>query len=153
MNIDELREELIIDEGKRLDVYMCTGDPPKATVGIGHMIRDADPESSLAVGDTITEERCQELFDEDIEGVIEDCDRLIRNFPLLEPEAQKICANMMFNLGMNRLGKFNNFLNALNEDPPNYTLAASEMRDSRWYRQVTNRAERLARRMEDLDRG
>ena len=151
MNIDELREELEIDEGKRLDIYMCTAD--KATVGIGHMIRADDPEAALAVGDTITEERCQELFDEDIEGVIEDCDRLIRNFPLLEPEAQKICANMMFNLGINRLGKFNNFLNALNEDPPNYTLAAAEMRDSRWYRQVTNRAERLARRMEHLDRG
>jgi len=151
MNIDQLREELIIDEGKRLDVYICTAS--KATVGIGHMIRADDPEAALEVGDTITEERCQELFDQDIEGVIEDCDRLIRNFPLLEPEAKKICANMMFNLGVNRLGLFTNMLNALNEEPPNYRLAAVEMRDSRWYRQVKNRAERLAQRMEDLDRG
>jgi len=150
MNIDQLREELIIDEGKRLDVYMCTGDPPKATVGIGHMIRSDDPEAALEVGDTITEQRCQELFDEDIEGVLEDCDRLIKNFPILEPEAQLIIANMMFNLGLPRLSKFNNFLNALNEQPPNYQLAAVEMRDSRWHRQLPMRSTRLIKRMEAL---
>ena len=148
MNIDQLREELIIDEGKRLDVYMCTAD--KATVGIGHMIRSDDPEACLEVGDTITEQRCQELFDEDIEGVLEDCDRLIKNFPILEPEAQLIIANMMFNLGLPRLSKFNNFLNALNEQPPNYQLAAVEMRDSRWHRQLPMRSTRLIKRMEAL---
>ena len=148
MNLDQLREELTIDEGKRLDVYMCTAD--KATVGIGHMIRANDPEAALAVGDTITEERCQELFDEDIEGVIEDCDRLIKNFPILEPEAQLIIANMMFNLGLPRLSKFNNFLNALNEQPPNYQLAAVEMRDSRWHRQLPQRSTRLIKRMESI---
>ena len=32
----------------------------------------------------------------------------------------------------------------------NYAKAAEEMRDSRWYNQVYNRAERLAKRMEAI---
>jgi len=57
-------------------------------------------------------------------------------------------ANMMFNLGLPRFSKFRKTIN--NIISKNYKKAAEEMRDSRWYRQVTNRAERLALRMEAI---
>ena len=55
---------------------------------------------------------------------------------------------MMFNLGRTRLSKFKNMRTAIdNED---WTTAATEGRDSRWFRQVGNRAERLMERLENV---
>ena len=55
---------------------------------------------------------------------------------------------MMFNLGRPRLSKFKNMKKAL--DKRDWKLAAVEGRDSLWYRQVSNRAERLMTRMENV---
>jgi hypothetical protein len=55
---------------------------------------------------------------------------------------------MMFNLGRPRLSKFKNMKKAL--DNGNWQLAAVEGEDSLWYRQVTNRAERLMTRLENV---
>ena len=55
---------------------------------------------------------------------------------------------MMFNLGRPRLSKFRNMKKAL--DKRDWKLAAVEGRDSLWYRQVSNRAERLMTRMENV---
>jgi lysozyme len=56
---------------------------------------------------------------------------------------------MLFNLGRPRLSKFKK-MNA-NLRNRNWTAAAIEGRDSRWYRQVGNRAERLMTRMENVN--
>ena len=53
--------------------------------------------------------------------------------------------NMAFNLGATRLAKFKNMHNMLSQHK--WKEAAAEGRDSRWYRQVTNRADRLVTRM------
>ena len=65
-------------------------------------------------------------------------------------EVQQILFNMMFNLGRPRLSKFKNmYLHLQNEDWAN---AAIEGRDSKWYRQVSNRAERLMVRLENVEK-
>jgi lysozyme len=68
------------------------------------------------------------------------------NFP---GEVKSILINMMFNLGRTRLGKFKKMNAAIKAG--DWEEAAKEGRDSLWYRQVTNRAERLMRRMELID--
>ena len=55
---------------------------------------------------------------------------------------------MMFNMGRPRLSGFKKFNAAIEEG--NWLEAAKEGRDSRWYNQVTNRAERLMVRLEHL---
>ena len=55
---------------------------------------------------------------------------------------------MMFNMGRTRLSKFKKMNAALIDG--DWKEAAKEGRDSRWYRQVTNRAERLMTRMENV---
>ena len=55
---------------------------------------------------------------------------------------------MMFNMGRTRLTKFRKHNAALQEG--DWKTAAIEGRDSRWYRQVTNRAERLMKRLEEV---
>jgi len=52
---------------------------------------------------------------------------------------------MMFNLGYPRLSKFKGMKQGV--DARDWNAAADEMVDSRWYHQVTNRAERLVQRM------
>ena len=52
---------------------------------------------------------------------------------------------MMFNLGYPRYSKFRKKIQAVIDK--DFKRAADEMRDSRWHRQVTKRAERLCERM------
>jgi lysozyme len=54
---------------------------------------------------------------------------------------------MMFNMGRPRLSKFKKMNAAVLEG--DWKTAAVEGRDSRWYDQVTNRAERLMKRLEE----
>ena len=71
MDINKLREELKIDEGVKYEIYLDHLSLP--TLGVGHLIKDTDPESGLPVGTVIEEERVNELFDEDIQDTIQEC--------------------------------------------------------------------------------
>ena len=97
MNIEQFREELKIDEGVKYEVYLDHLGLPAP--GIGHLIKETDPEHGLEVGTVISEERVNELFDEDIKVTISECEDLFNNFNDLPEEAQLILANMMFNMG------------------------------------------------------
>ena len=52
---------------------------------------------------------------------------------------------MMFNMGLTRLSKFKGMKRGV--DARDWNRAADERVDSVWYRQVTNRADRLVNRM------
>jgi lysozyme len=52
---------------------------------------------------------------------------------------------MCFNMGPGNLAKFQNMIAAL--EAQDYDLAAAEALDSRWAKQVGQRAERLAQRL------
>ena len=77
-----------------------------------------------------------------------DCQKLYSDFEELPEEAQQIIANMMFNLGRPRLTKFAGMKRGV--DARDWNSAADEMVDSRWYRQVGARAERLVKRMRNI---
>ena len=146
MNLDILRKQLEIDEGVKHDIYLDHLGYP--TFGIGHLITKADPESGQAVGTTVSDERVQSAFETDVVSVIEDCKKLYDDFDELPEEAQQIIANMMFNMGRTRLSKFRGMKRGV--DARDWNAAADEMVDSRWYRQVTNRADRLVQRMRSV---
>ena len=147
MNMEKLQEELENDEGVKYEVYNDHLGYP--TFGIGHLVRSIDPESGCEVGTSVTEHRVNEAFDEDIKTVLEDCERLYPfSFFDLPEEVQLIIANMMFNMGYSRLSKFVSMHRAV--EVKDWNTAADEMVDSRWYRQVTNRAKRLVERMRNV---
>ena len=146
MDIEKLREELEADEGCKYVTYKCTAD--KLTFGIGHMVLESDPEYNQPVGTAVSADRVTECFDKDIESVIEDCNRLYSDFDDLPEEVQLIVANMMFNLGLPTLSKFKNMKKHI--DDKDWELAASEMENSRWARQLPNRSGRLIDRMRIL---
>ena len=143
MDTDKLKRELEADEGCVYSVYLDHLDLP--TFGIGHLIRKNDPEYGLEVGAAVSSERVLEAFEEDIQVVLDDCENLYQDFGDLPEEVQMIIANMMINLGYPRLSKFKGMKAGV--DARDWQKAADEMVDSRWYKQVTNRAERLVQRM------
>ena len=140
MDITALEKQLPIDEGKSLKVYLDTEGLP--TVGIGHLVR---PEDNLKLGDVITEERCSQLFKQEVDIAVKSCYKLIPNFTNCPEEVKQIVCNMMFNLGPTRLAGFKKFLAAIKAK--NYQEAANQMESSKWYKQVGDRSKRLVRRM------
>jgi len=146
MNIEQLRKELEVDEGVKYEIYNDHLGYP--TFGIGHLVRDTDPEAGAALGTPVSEDRVIEAFNQDVETVLSDCNILYDDFGDLPEEAQLIIANMMFNLGRPRLSKFKGMKAGV--DSRDWKKAADEMVDSAWYRQVPNRAERLVNRMRAL---
>ena len=146
MDTYRLREELANDEGCKYEVYLDHLGYP--TFGIGHLITDDDPECGTSVGTEVSSDRVQEAFDSDIESVLSDCERLYVQFEHLPEEAQLIIANMMFNMGYTRLSKFKGMKRVV--DARNWEEAADEMVDSRWYKQVSRRADRLVVRMRSI---
>jgi len=146
MDLQQLREELTEDEGCKYEIYLDHLGYP--TFGIGHLVRDDDPESGEEVGTSVSEDRVIEAFESDIETVLSDCNKLYSEFEDLPEEAQLIIANMMFNLGYPRLSAFKGMKRGV--DSKDWNAAADEMVDSRWYKQVTNRADRLVGRMRSI---
>ena len=146
MNIEKLRKQLEIDEGIVHEIYLDHLGYP--TFGIGHLVRESDPEHGANVGTKVDEARCIEAFNQDVESVIKDCKILYPDFDDLPEEVQQIVANMMFNMGRPRLSKFKGMKRGV--DAKDWNAAADEMVDSAWYRQVTNRANRLVERMRNV---
>jgi len=145
---EKLFEQLKIDEGVVYEIYNDHLGYP--TFGVGHLIKESDPEFGEPVGTSISEERVWTCFDGDLEIALSECVALYgeREFGELPSEVKQIVVNMMFNMGRTRLSGFRKFNAALLEG--DWKTAAVEGRDSRWYRQVTNRAERLMTRMENV---
>ena len=146
MDINKLREEIEYDEGSVNEIYLDHLGLP--TFGIGHLVTEWDEEYGWEVGTPVNEDRCIECFDTDIQIVLSDCDKLYPDFNELPEEVQRIIANMMFNMGRPRLSKFKGMKRGV--DARDWNAAADEMVDSRWYRQVTKRADRLVERMRNV---
>ena len=146
MDLIKLRKQLEIDEGVKYEIYKDHLGYP--TFGIGHLVTDTDPEFGCDVGTSVSEQRVEEAFKKDVQIVIKDCEILYPDFNELPEEVQQIIANMMFNLGRPRLSKFKGMKRGV--DNQDWNGAADEMVDSRWYRQVGKRAERLVERMRNV---
>ena len=149
MNTDtfnEMTEEIKADEGVVNEVYLDHLGLP--TVGVGHLIREDDPEHGLAVGTKIDSERVHELFEADLYTCVAETKLLYPQFEELPAEAQKILCNMMFNLGRPRLSKFIKMRQHINNG--SWSDAANEMLLSKWAKQVPNRANRLVERMRNI---
>ena len=149
MNVDKLREELAADEGCKFEIYLDHLGLP--TFGIGHLIREHDPEHGKPIGTEVSDERVRQVFALDVLVTVEDCHRLFNNWDDLPDEAQLVCANMAFNLGYPRFSKFINFRAAI--EAQDWLKAADEAVDSRWHDQGPNRAKRLVQRLRGLANG
>lgn len=147
-NRESLYQQLRIDEGVVHEIYLDHLGYP--TFGVGHLITEKDPEYGMPVGTEVSDERVRDAFETDLETCIKECVVLYGESPwfYFPGEAKEILANMMFNMGRPRLSKFKKMNAAIAKG--DWKEAAKEGRDSRWHKQVTNRAERLMSRLENV---
>ena len=152
VNVKQVYEEISLDEGKILHAYLCSES--HKTVGIGHKVLETDAEAALPIHGThddvpdeesISEARCYELFQEDVQIAINGCEQIYDNWEELPQEVQHILVNMCFQLGQGGLSKFKNLKVAIEDYQ--WQRASEEMMDSRWAGQTPERAERLRTRM------
>ena len=148
MKFERLFEQLKYDEGVVYKIYKDHLGYP--TFGIGHLVLESDPEYGQPIGTPVSEERVTDCFRRDSDIAVRECvilygEPYFEDFP---DEVQEILVNMMFNMGRPRLSKFKKMNAALKKE--DWVEAAKEGRDSRWYHQVTKRAERLMSRLENV---
>ena len=147
MNLIKLQNELADDEGIKYELYLCSEN--HLTGGIGHLITEWDVDYyGKPIGYPVPNEQVNAWFEKDIDVTINDCKIIFEEFDFLPEEAQLVIANMCFQLGRPRLSKFKKFIAAVKEQ--DWERAADEMKDSRWYKQTTARAERLISRIQIL---
>ena len=147
MDLIKLQNEIADDEGVKYETYRCSEGYP--TGGIGHLITEWDEDYfDKPIGTKIPHEKVDEWFSSDIKVTLSDCKIIFEEFDSLPNEAQLVIANMCFQLGRPRLSKFKNFIAAVKTQ--DWNRAADEMKDSRWYKQTTARAERLISRIQAL---
>ena len=87
MDIVALRKQLEIDEGIKHEIYLDHLGLP--TFGIGHLVLETDAEHGAAVGTSVSEDRVNECFDQDVEVVLADCRHLYTDFDELPEEDLK----------------------------------------------------------------
>ena len=141
--IEQLKKELEVDEGCVKKIYL--DHLGKKTVGIGHLCQEGDPEFWKSIGTEVSQDRVDELFGKDIAWTMADCRDIVPEFDDMPREVRLILANMIFNMGRSRIIGFRKMLAAVDER--DWSVAADEMHDSKWRRQVPARAERLIKRM------
>ena len=127
-----LRGQIKKHEGFSSKPYKCTAG--KITIGYGRNLED----------NGISEEEAEELLKGDINKVYS---QLINYqwFAELDKVRSGVIVNMTFNLGLRGMLKFIKMINALSLK--DYELAAKEMLNSKWARQVGDRATELAEQM------
>jgi len=125
-------EQLKIDEGFRGRPYKCTAG--KTTIGYGRNLDD----------NPLTKEEAEYLLKNDLQKVAKEATKL-GWYADLKPERRSVIIQMIFNLGLPRFLKFKKTIQAIKDK--DYNTAAIEMLDSKWARQVGQRANRLAEQM------
>lgn len=133
MDIEALKDQLILHEGLKLKPYKCTAG--KLTIGVGRNIED--------IG--ITEGEARALLDNDILRVAQELDNGLPWWRDLSDVRQRVLLDMAFNLGTPTLMKFKNTLGLI--EAGDFVGASEEMLRSRWAEQVGQRALTLSKAM------
>ena len=140
MDLETLKSDIIREEGGLLlDPYQ--DHLGYWTIGCGHLIRDDERDELMK---PITQERAKEIFVLDLGVSIQDAETFYKNMKI-DDNVKECVIHMSFQMGLPRLNQFKKFKQALQEN--NIEEAIEQMKDSRWYNQTTNRANRLIEKM------
>ena len=142
MDIEHLKKDIMFEEGVKYEVY--NDHLGYKTFGVGHLCRATDPENDMEVGTPVSKERVDECFEVDLYVAINDAEKFCEGMEV-DDNIKECVTHMVFQLGLPRLNKFRNFKQALVDG--DIAKAQAEMKDSLWYRQTTNRADRLIEKM------
>ena len=134
---DQIVEVLKTEEGFRSHGYRDSEN--NLSLGYGRCI-----EPSVGLG--ITRDEATDLLENDVFRSVEECRRW-GWFDTMNASRQSVLVQLVFQMGLPKLKSFRKMIAALDSDNPDYDLAAAELLDSKFARQVPARAARLARQL------
>tara|TARA_R100001510_G_C7603696_1_gene169517 strand:- start:274 stop:714 length:441 start_codon:yes stop_codon:yes gene_type:complete len=140
MDLHTLQQEIIQEEGGII-LKPYKDHLGYWTIGAGHLIRDNEKDELMQ---PITYQRGLELFLKDFNVSKKDMETFTEGMSI-DDNAKECVLHMVFQLGLPRLNKFVRFKKCLSEN--DIEGAMVEMKDSLWYRQTTNRANRIIDKM------
>jgi len=144
MDMDRLLKSVKQHEGYRNKVYLDSLG--KRTVGVGHLCVEDFWEDNKEY----EEKFLLTILEHDLKSAIKSAESLLKDCPDLKDLAKETIVEMVFQLGKTGVSKFRNMWKALQQNPPQYGVAASEMLDSRWAKQTPNRAKEMSDHMRSL---
>lgn len=124
---------LLKHEGLKLKPYRCTSG--KLTIGVGRNLEDRG----------ITKSEAMYLLSNDIADVIHQLKEKLPVFNVLDQTRQDVLVDMAFNMGVGGLLEFKNTLASIEKG--HYRKASKQMLQSKWAKQVPNRAGELSEMM------
>jgi lysozyme len=144
---------LSLNEGNKPKVYKDSKG--NRTIGIGFNLEDAANRkflkregidiNELFDGRKLSENETRTLYNHSLTQAFKDAQSYDPNFAK-RPEAVKMTlVDMAFNLGLTKLNKFVDMKAGLKNN--DYNVAADEMIDSNWYKQVKSRGPRMVQVM------
>jgi lysozyme len=131
--MQRLLETLKRHEGVRYYVYR--DHLGYETIGVGRCI-------NRAVGLGLSPDEVEYLLINDVQRCIEELDGAFDWFKDLDEVRREAMINLCFNLGLTKLRKFVNALEAMKQR--NYNKAAAEFLNSKWANQVGERSREVA---------
>ena len=137
MNREQIRQNMIDEEGLKLTLYKCPAD--KWTIGVGHNLESRGISKDIAMA----------ILDEDIDVCLNELQLNIPNFDEHPEAVKETLLDLCFNMGLSKLLKFKMTLQYIHEglQTGNYTKAANELMNSAYARQLPNRAKRNHERL------
>lgn len=133
MNLERLRADLTKDEDRRTKPYRDSVG--KLTIGIGHNLDDCGLSDAIIGA----------IFAEDEANASRDLFTALPWAAKLNDVRQNVLLNMCFNMGIHKLLEFKLTLAYI--QGAHYEMAAQEMLNSQWAKQVGDRAKRLSAEM------
>lgn len=119
-------KKLKLHEGFSKYPYTCSAE--KITIGYGTNLEDRG----------ISTEEALMFLKNDIKRSINDIPQIVKNYDSLSFRRKYILVDMFYNLGFTGFSKFKKMIKAIEEN--DFDLAALEMENSKWYKQVGERA-------------
>jgi lysozyme len=131
-----LKDQLKLHEGVKHKVYKCPAG--HNTIGVGwNLDSNALPlyiKEYLNKNGEITDPMIEVLLDRSVDNAIADCRSLYINYDKFSEDRQIALANFLFNVGLSVALDFKKANKYINEE--NWSLAALELKDSKWYKQT-----------------
>ena len=121
------------EEGFRAEPYKCTAGKWTNGYGNTHGVTESTP--------PITKDQAEKMLKDEVAICVRDISNALPWSSNLDMVRRDVLVSMRYQLGMNGLLSFSNFLREMRDG--DWLEAARELQNSKFYRQTTNRVKRL----------
>lgn len=144
----EYYDMIALNEGVKPKVYRDSEG--HRTIGVGFNLEDASNRkilkkeginiNELFNGKELSDREIKTLYNHSLTQAFNDAQKFDKGFAKRPEPVKKAIVDMSFNLGLTKLNKFKKMREGLKAN--DYNVAADEMVDSKWFRQIKSRGPR-----------